>query len=183
MSPIPKFAQVLAKRAKAKPKVISGSPVTKKITNTQTKKFAKDDMELAKIRKEKIRKELEPFLKKSKDDFEFIKSQKSELKELVEFLPKNFVGNLETIISYMEKIQKIDIMSIKNEDLESIKERFNSIKLMLKDLGESEFIIENIDALIGVIYKIKSGKLSSDTANKLKSTFAEINNLNKKIKE
>ena len=78
--------------------MISGSPVTKKITNTQTKKFAKDDMELAKVRKEKIRKELEPFLKKSKDDFEFIKSQKSELKELVEFLPKNFVGNLETII-------------------------------------------------------------------------------------
>ena len=54
---------------------------------------------------------------------------------------------------------------------------------MLKDLGESEFIIENIDSLIGVIYKIKSGKLSSDTANKLKSTFAEIDNLNKKIKE
>ena len=73
MPPIPKFAQVLAKRAKAKPKVISGNPVTKKIASNQTKKFAKDDMELAKVRKQEIRKKIEPFLKKSKDDSELLK--------------------------------------------------------------------------------------------------------------
>ena len=70
MSPIPKFAQVLAKRAKAKTKVISGNPVTKKIASNQTKKFAKDDMELAKVRKQEIRVSLKKDLpKKPKDDF------------------------------------------------------------------------------------------------------------------
>lgn len=79
MPPIPKFAKALAKLAKANPKVISGETPPKikrrntseKNTETQieTKKFAKDDMELDKIRREKIKKKLEQSLpKKARDD-------------------------------------------------------------------------------------------------------------------
>ena len=72
--PIPKFAQTLSKRAKAKHKVISGSRAAENIANTKTKKFAKDDMELAKVRKERIKKDVEKIMPKySKDDMELLK--------------------------------------------------------------------------------------------------------------
>lgn len=101
MPPIPKFAQVLAKRAKAKPKVISGNPVTKKIASNQTKKFAKDDMELAKVRKQEIRKSLRKNLpKKPKDD--------SELQAIVNSLKcKNINKVSETeALSYIKEYQE-----------------------------------------------------------------------------
>ena len=85
MPPIPKFAKALAKLAKANPKVISGeTPPKIKKRNTsekttekqiKTKKFAKDDMELAKVRKEKIKNELEQrLLKQAKDDSSIIRN-------------------------------------------------------------------------------------------------------------
>lgn len=71
MPPIPQFAKVLAKRAKAKPKVIAIKPTQ---TKPLLRKFAKDDIELTKIRKEAIRKSLEKNLpKQSKDDLEILK--------------------------------------------------------------------------------------------------------------
>ena len=57
MSPIPKFAKALAKLAKANPKVIfwEAPPKVKKRNTSEkqikTKKFAKDDMEIDKIRR------------------------------------------------------------------------------------------------------------------------------------
>ena len=83
MPPIPKFAKALAKLAKANPKVISGkTPPKIKKRNTsektiekqiETKKFAKDDMEIDKISREKIKKELEQSLpKKAKDDSDLL---------------------------------------------------------------------------------------------------------------
>ena len=69
MPTIPKFAVALAKLAKSNPKIIPSSPTSKKRINMQPKKFTKDDIELAKIRKEKIRKSINQSLsKKSKDD-------------------------------------------------------------------------------------------------------------------
>lgn len=62
--PIPKFAKAMAKRAKAKPKVITSKESQ---TKQSSQKFAKDDMELAKLRKEKI------MPKYSKDDMELLK--------------------------------------------------------------------------------------------------------------
>ncbi len=73
MPTIPKFAINLAKVAKSNPKIISNQASSKikenNISQIQTKKFAKDDMELSKIRREEIRKEMEQSLpKKAKDD-------------------------------------------------------------------------------------------------------------------
>jgi len=99
MPPIPKFAKALAEFAKANPKAIPGETIPKikeknisektietspkikkrntseKTTEKQikTKKFAKDDMELYKIRREKTKKELEQILpKKAKDDSDLL---------------------------------------------------------------------------------------------------------------
>ena len=69
--PIPKFAKAMAKRAKAKPKVITSKESQ---TKQSSQKFAKDDMELAKLRKEKIKKDVEKIMPKySKDDMELLK--------------------------------------------------------------------------------------------------------------
>ena len=68
--PIPKFAKAMAKRAKAKPKVITSKESQ---TKQSSQKFAKDDMELAKLRKEKIKKNVEKIMPKySKDDMELL---------------------------------------------------------------------------------------------------------------
>lgn len=178
--PIPKFAKAMAKRAKAKPKVIVSKTTP---TKQFSRKFAKDDMELAKIRKDKIRKELEPFLKKSKDDLELLKSKKSELRGMKQFLPDNTLNNFNLLISYAEKNQKIDATSVKVEDFESIKKQFDFIKFMLNDLGEGNPMIKHIDTIIDIVNKSKNGKLSDNTMNKLKNTVAEIDTLTKKIKE
>ncbi len=79
MPPIPKFAKALAKLAKANPKVIPGeTPPKIKKRNTsektiekqiETKKFAKDNIEIDKIRRKRTKKELEQSLpKKARDD-------------------------------------------------------------------------------------------------------------------
>lgn len=79
MPRIPKFAKALAELAKDNPKVISGeTPPKIKKRNTsektiekqiETKKIAKDGMELDKIRREKMKKELEQRIpQKAKND-------------------------------------------------------------------------------------------------------------------
>ena len=89
MPSIPKFAKALVKLAKANPKVIPGELLPKiKKRNTsektiekqiETKKFAKDDMEIDKISREKIKKELNQNLIKKDDLYEIIDLSKMEL--------------------------------------------------------------------------------------------------------
>lgn len=184
MPPIPKFAQVLAKRAKAKPKVISGNPVTKKIASNQTKKFAKDDMELANVQKEKIRKKIEPFLKKSKDDLELLKSRKSEFKELEEFLPDNTLKNIDSIIFSVTEISETNIAESNFSNLKeyangleevfynikSIADSFNlSNTIMVKYIGEIAKFTNTLNKL-----DIKNPKTLLNTMNKLKSIANKI---------
>ena len=96
--PIPKFAKAMAKRAKAKPKVIVSKTTP---TKQFSRKFAKDDMELAKIRKDKIRKELEPFLKKSKDDLELLKVEN----KLNSLCKKDF--NKDDVLNYTKNLKNL----------------------------------------------------------------------------
>ena len=89
MPPIPKFAKALAELAKDNPKVIpektlpqikKGDNLEKKIEKQiETKKFAKDDMEIDKISREKIKKELNQNLIKKDDLYEIIDLSKMEL--------------------------------------------------------------------------------------------------------
>lgn len=176
MPPIPKFAQVLAKRAKAKPKVIPQSP--------KSKKFAKDDIELTKARKQEIRKKFEPILKKSKDDLELLKSRKSELKELEEFLPDNTLKNIDSIIFSVTEISETNIAESNFSNLKeyangleevfynikSIADSFNlSNTIMVKYIGEIAKFTNTLNKL-----DIKNPKTLLNTMNKLKSIANKI---------
>ncbi len=137
MPPIPQFAKVLAKRAKAKPKVIkTTTAVAKKSVDAKPRKFAKDDMELAKARNKDIRESLEKSLdKKSKDDLglqAFVNSLKrknikgvseteslSYIKEYQKFLKLfklksgiNLVSKLEEVLCKVQISKKFDIKEI-----------------------------------------------------------------------
>ena len=147
MPPIPKFAKALAKLSKANPKVISGETLPKikkrntseKTTEKQikTKRFAKDDMELDKIRREKIKKKLEQILpKKAKDDSELLLVAKklenanidtfkisdaisyvSEFKKFLHIIKNNLQTNktiFPLIISFENILNEVDISKCKD---------------------------------------------------------------------
>ena len=139
MSPIQKFAQVLAKRAKAKPKVISESPAIKKIANTQTKKFAKDDMELAKVRKEKIRKELkQSFTDKLSDN-----------------------SNLMTLTKELKSVKTDDLKGNADKISEYIKKFKNLLDIVIASLKPDDSAIDMFNELSGALDKIDATKVES----------------------
>ena len=139
MPPIPKFAQVLAKRAKAKPKVISGSPTTKKIANTQAKKFAKDDMELVKVMKEKTRKELkQSFTDKLSDNL-----------------------NLMTLTKKLKSVKTDDLKGNANKISEYIQKFKNFLDIVIASLKPDDSAIDMFNELSGALDKIDATKVES----------------------
>lgn len=126
----------------AKPKVIAIKPVQ---TKQLPQKFAKDDMELAKIRKEGIRKSLEKSLpKKSKDDLE-LQSIVNSLKR------KSIKGVNETeALSYIKEYQTfLKLFKVKSgiglvSELE---------KVLCKVQASKKFDIEEINSLVNKIIK------------------------------
>lgn len=87
MPPIPKFAQVLAKRAKKKPEVILKNSIGKKLINTKPKKFANNkDMAFARVLKKEIKKDSgQSLLKKAKNNlYETVDISKIELTKKLE---------------------------------------------------------------------------------------------------
>lgn len=139
MSPIPQFAKVLAKRAKAKPKVISIKPTQ---TKPLLRKFAKDDTELTKIRKEATRKSLERnFTKQSKEDTDLI-SLKLTAKELQRVDVRHLRNS--DIIKYADKLKKFFEKSSRTLDLDGfVKKPLETIISLLNvpvnvDLKETE---------------------------------------------
>lgn len=160
MPPIPKFAKALAKLAKANPKVISGeTPPKIKKRNTsektiekqiETKKFAKDDMEIDKNRREKAKKELEQSLpKKAKDD--------SELLSIMKELRSSDISQLENSKFYqsVKKLKDMDMSDLSinkiSDFIENLKNAFETSK---EELSATDSIVMPINAIIDILGKI-----------------------------
>ena len=188
MPPIPKFAKALAEFAKANPKAIPGETIPKikeknisektietspeikkrntseKTTEKQikTKKFAKDDMELYKIRREKTKKELEQILpKKAKDDSELL------------LVAKQF-----------EKIDATKIQETEfNKYANKLKIFFNKAKFLLKDKKGTGQIIEYIDDMNKYMELFKKPNIiTEDTVNEVQTIANKIRDESIKIK-
>jgi len=127
--PIPKFAKAMAKRAKAKPKVITSKESQ---TKQSSQKFAKDDMELAKLRKEKIKKNVEKIMPKySKDDME--------------------------LLEISNKIDKMDFKKMKYSDISKnvtfAKDALNTIKTACNG---NDKVTKHVDSMIELVEIFKN---------------------------
>ena len=146
--PIPKFAKAMAKRAQAKPKVITSKESQ---TKQSSQKFAKDDMELAKIRKDKIRKELEPFLKKSKDDLELLKVEN----KLNSLCKKDF--NKDDVLNYTKNLK--NLLNPKNPIAKKLSailgtsEKFSNIKPDREGCKIGLELLQNISSELCNLFK------------------------------
>lgn len=150
--PIPKFAKAMAKRAKAKPKVITSKESQ---TKQSSQKFAKDDMELAKLRKEKIKKNVEKIMPKySKDDMELLK-----------------ISN---------KIDKMDFKKIKDSNISKnvafAKDALNTIKTACD--GNSK-VTKHVDSMIKFMGVLKNP--SNITIQTLINIGKEINEMHDEL--
>ena len=163
MLPIPKFAKALAELAKDNPKVISGeTPPKIKKRNTsektiekqiETKKFAKDDMEIDKISREKIKKELEQRIpKKSKDDSD-LATLATELKSVK---TDDLKGNVSKISDYIQKFKKfLSLANISLKETDPAVSLFNELSGALDkiDATKVESIPTSIREIASKIHK------------------------------
>ena len=155
--PIPKFAKAMAKRAKAKPKVITSKESQ---TKQSSQKFAKDDMELAKLRKEKIKKNVEKIMPKySKDDMELLK-----------------ISN---------KIDKMDFKKMKDSDISKnvtfAKDALNTIKTACNG---NDKVTKHVDSMIELVEIFKNPsditiQTLSDVGKKINKMHDELSNMKK----
>lgn len=155
--PIPTFAQALAKRAKAKPKVITSKESQ---TKQSSQKFAKDDMELAKLRKEKIKKDVEKIMPKySKDDMELLK-----------------ISN---------KIDKMDFKKMKDSDISKnvafAKDALNTIKTACNG---NDKVTKHVDSMIELVEIFKNPsditiQTLIDVGKKINKMHDELSNMKK----
>lgn len=155
--PIPKFAKAMAKRAKAKPKVITSKESQ---TKQSSQKFAKDDMELAKLRKEKIKKNVEKIMPKySKDDMELLK-----------------ISN---------KIDKMDFKKMKDSDISKnvtfAKDALNTIKTACNG---NDKVTKHVDSMIELVEIFKNPsditiQTLIDVGKKINKMHDELSNMKK----
>ena len=154
---IPKFAKAMAKRAKAKPKVITSKESQ---TKQSSQKFAKDDMELAKLRKEKIKKNVEKIMPKySKDDMELLK-----------------ISN---------KIDKMDFKKMKDSDISKnvtfAKDALNTIKTACNG---NDKVTKHVDSMIELVEIFKNPsditiQTLIDVGKKINKMHDELSNMKK----
>lgn len=163
MPPIPKFAKALAKLAKANPKVIPGEtpPKIKKMNTSEktiekqieTKKFAKDDMEIDKIRREKAKKELEQRIpQKAKDDSD-LATLATELKSIK---TDDLKGNVSKIFDYIQEFKKfLSLAKINLKETDPAVSLFNELSSALDkiDATKVESIPTSIRKIASKIHK------------------------------
>lgn len=201
MPPIPKFAKALAKLAKANPKVIERDEPSKKDINNQSekantlektmqnqveiKKFAKDDMEIDKIRREKAKKELEQRLpKKAKDDQEILKNSiRIQKKKIVKYF--NLINGLTLdrnrvsldLVSKMDKIKNTNLDDLKQDNvngfLKNIKTFFESVDY---ELESSNPFVSLIKEIIGIIKNLdlKDNSAIEESIVKVKTIVKQL---------
>lgn len=155
--PIPKFAKAMAKRAKAKPKVITSKESQ---TKQSSQKFAKDDMELAKLRKEKIKKNVEKIMPKySKDDME--------------------------LLEISNKIDKMDFKKMKDSDISKnvtfAKDALNTIKTACNG---NDKVTKHVDSMIELVEIFKNPsditiQTLIDVGKKINKMHDELSNMKK----
>ncbi len=193
MPPIPKFAKALAKLAKANPKLISEEPLPKiKKRNTsekdtqkqiKTKKFAKDDMGLDKIRREKVKNKLEQrFSTQAKDDSEVLKTNKNIAEVLKEIRSQQIINYNPELISTAEKLAKIDLINLKDNQVydcvEDLKKFFNIAK---NELQNSSFKIP-LETIIHILSKVPKN-VNLKTALVDKVTMKQLSNAQKQLRK
>lgn len=182
MPRIPKFAKALAELAKDNPKVISGeTPPKIKKRNTsekqiKTKKFAKDDMEIDKIRREKAKKELEQRLpNKAKDD--------SELLSIMNELRGTDISQFENSKFYqsVKKLKDMDMSDLSinkiSDFIENLKNAFETSK---EELNATDSIVMPINATIDILEKIRpnDNKNHKNEVEELTSILTQLEAIN-----
>lgn len=149
----------------------------------RTKKFAKDDMELDKIRREKVKNKLEQrFPTQAKDDSEVLKTNKNIAEVLKEIRSQQIINYNPELISTAEKLAKIDLINLKDNQVydcvEDLKKFFNIAK---NELQNSSFKIP-LETIIHILSKVPKN-INLKTALVDKVTMKQLSNAQKQLRK
>lgn len=131
--------------------------ITIEVAKPEIKTFAKDDTELYKISKEKIKKELEQSLpEKAKDDSDLLQLKLT-----------------------AKSLQKTNIMNLKNDELSMVANNLKKFFEKSKSILKSDSLAKPLEAIISSLnipenIDLKNAQVPEDTLDKIKNAVDEV---------